>query len=249
MQERMMWETSCRMRSACEGPAQLCLSFWRIYHLPPPWTTSHTPAPTAWSSSRWASDYLQVLVKTSCQHSECIGVFPKGQIAQEDRTCSQRFLNGFGCLWMTSQEALVVKNPPANAGDIRDVGLIPGLGRSSRGGHDKPLQYWRIPWTGAWRIMVQKVAESNMTKVTSYNVCIMLWTSICIFSLFFPPRQAGGRFGIWLPRGRNVSGLKAKYPLRFLPLFWKPKQVKDGFVGGGKVAWEAQERQREFSLD
>ena len=37
--------------------------------------------------------------------------------------------------------ALVVKNPPANAGDIRDVGLIPGSGRSPGGGNDNPLQY------------------------------------------------------------------------------------------------------------
>ena len=41
----------------------------------------------------------------------------------------------------TSQVAMVVKNPPANAGDIRDSGLIPGLGRSPRGGHGNPLQY------------------------------------------------------------------------------------------------------------
>ena len=39
------------------------------------------------------------------------------------------------------QVALVVKNPPANVGDIRDVGLIPGLGRSPGGGHGNPLQY------------------------------------------------------------------------------------------------------------
>ena len=38
-----------------------------------------------------------------------------------------------------SQVALVVKNPPANAGDIRDMGSIPGLGRSPRGGHGNPL--------------------------------------------------------------------------------------------------------------
>ena len=37
--------------------------------------------------------------------------------------------------------ALVVKNPPASPGDIRDTGLIPGLGRSTGGGHDNPLQY------------------------------------------------------------------------------------------------------------
>ena len=33
----------------------------------------------------------------------------------------------------------MVKNPPANAGDVRDVGLIPGLGRSHGRGHDKPV--------------------------------------------------------------------------------------------------------------
>jgi len=37
--------------------------------------------------------------------------------------------------------ALVVKNPPANAGDVRNRGLTPGLGRSPRGGHGNPLQY------------------------------------------------------------------------------------------------------------
>ena len=42
---------------------------------------------------------------------------------------------------MTSQVVLVVKNSPANAGDLRDVGSIPGLGRSPGGGHGSPLQY------------------------------------------------------------------------------------------------------------
>ena len=43
----------------------------------------------------------------------------------------------------------VVKNPPANAGDIRHVGLIPGLGRSPAGGHavHSSILAWRIPWT------------------------------------------------------------------------------------------------------
>ena len=40
-----------------------------------------------------------------------------------------------------SQVVLVVKNPPANAGNIKDVGLIPGSGRSPGGGHGNPLQY------------------------------------------------------------------------------------------------------------
>ena len=40
-----------------------------------------------------------------------------------------------------SQVVLMVKNPSANAGDVRDVGSIPGLGRSPGGGHGNPLQY------------------------------------------------------------------------------------------------------------
>ena len=39
------------------------------------------------------------------------------------------------------QVALVVKNPPANADDIRDMGLVPGSRRSLGGGHGNPLQH------------------------------------------------------------------------------------------------------------
>ena len=49
----------------------------------------------------------------------------------------------------TSQVALVVKNPPAHAGDISDVGSIPGAGRSldeDIGTHSSILA-WRMPWT------------------------------------------------------------------------------------------------------
>ena len=44
------------------------------------------------------------------------------------------------CTRWASQAALVVKTPPASAGDVRDVGSIPGSGRSSGGGHGNPLQ-------------------------------------------------------------------------------------------------------------
>ena len=40
-----------------------------------------------------------------------------------------------------SQVALVIKNPPANAGDRRDMSSIPGSGRSPEEGHSNPLQY------------------------------------------------------------------------------------------------------------
>ena len=43
-------------------------------------------------------------------------------------------------IW-ASQVALVIRNPPANAGDVRDVGSIAGSGRSPGGGRGDPLQY------------------------------------------------------------------------------------------------------------
>ena len=42
---------------------------------------------------------------------------------------------------MAVQVVLVVKNPPANAENVRDTGLIPGWGRYPGGGNDNPLQY------------------------------------------------------------------------------------------------------------
>ena len=67
-----------------------------------------------------------------------------------------------------SQVALVLKNPPANAGDIRDAGSIPGSSRSPGGGNGNPLQHsclenhmdrgaWWAPSIGS---------ESDMTEVT-----------------------------------------------------------------------------------
>ena len=53
-----------------------------------------------------------------------------------------------------SQVALVVKNPPANAGDVRDMGSIPGSGRSPEGRNGNPLHYSCLENPtdrGAWR--------------------------------------------------------------------------------------------------
>ena len=49
----------------------------------------------------------------------------------------------FSNWWPMTSKGIVVKNPPANVGDARDVGSIPGLGRSSGGGNGNPLQ---CPW-------------------------------------------------------------------------------------------------------
>ena len=62
-------------------------------------------------------------------------------------------------LW-TSQVALMVKNLPTNAGDIRDSGSIPGWGRSPGGGHGNPIQYSYLenPMNrGTWWATVHRV--------------------------------------------------------------------------------------------
>ena len=65
--------------------------------------------------------------------------------------------------------ALVVKNPPANAGDVRDTGSVPGYGRSPGGGHGNPLQYSCLEHPmdrGAWRATVHEVIKSWTQLVT-----------------------------------------------------------------------------------
>ena len=66
---------------------------------------------------------------------------------------------------------LVVKNPPVNAGDIRDTGLIPGSGKSLKGGHDNQLQYSYLG-----NLMDRSLAdyrpdgkESDTTEVTQHS--------------------------------------------------------------------------------
>ena len=61
----------------------------------------------------------------------------------------------------------MVKNLSASAGDVRDLGLIPGLGRSSGGGHSNPLQYpcQENPMDrGAWQAIIPEVTESDMIE-------------------------------------------------------------------------------------
>ena len=64
----------------------------------------------------------------------------------------------------------MLKNAPANAGDRRDVGSIPGMGRSPGGGHGSPLQYLCLenPMDrGAWRATVHGAAKSRSQLSTS----------------------------------------------------------------------------------
>ena len=60
--------------------------------------------------------------------------------------------------------ALVVKNPPVNAGDVRDMDSIPGSGRSPGGGYGNSLQYSCLEDLmdrGAWRVIVNRVTKSQ----------------------------------------------------------------------------------------
>jgi hypothetical protein len=62
-----------------------------------------------------------------------------------------------------SQVVPVVKNPPANSRDIRDMGSVTGLGRSPGVGHGNPFQYSCLENStvrGAWQVKVLRVAKS-----------------------------------------------------------------------------------------
>ena len=95
---------------------------------------------------------------------------------------------------------LTVKNPPVNAGHIRDAGSVPGWGRSPGGGHGHPLQYSCLENSmdrGAWQATVHRVTKSwtwlkqlhththnshsnkcrVLNKVLAHSLC--LWACFC----------------------------------------------------------------------
>ena len=67
-------------------------------------------------------------------------------------------------MYIENQVVLVVKNPPANAENIRDMDSTPGSGRSPSGGHDNPLLQnfclENLSDGGVWQGTVYKVAKS-----------------------------------------------------------------------------------------
>ena len=79
----------------------------------------------------------------------------------------------------TSQVALVVKNPPANAGDTGDVGSIPGSQKSSEVGNGNPLKYFCLEnpmGRGAWRATVHGTTKirTQLSDWTELNTVIGL---------------------------------------------------------------------------
>ena len=74
---------------------------------------------------------------------------------------------------VASQVALMVKNLSANAGDVRDVGSIPGFGRYPGEGHGNPLKYSCLEnpmGRGAWCALVHGVTRvgHNLATTTKY---------------------------------------------------------------------------------
>ena len=83
-------------------------------------------------------------------------------VAESDMT--ERLNNNNNPLYWASHVALVVKNPTANAGDLRDMDSIHRSGRSSGGGHHNPLQYSRLENLmdrGPWQATVYRVLRSR----------------------------------------------------------------------------------------
>ena len=83
----------------------------------------------------------------------------------------------------------MVKNPPANAGGIRDEGSIPGPGRSPEGGHSKPVQYSCLenPMDrGAWWATGHRVTKSQtrlkwLSTLTSGTCIIGFYDALPLF--------------------------------------------------------------------
>ena len=85
------------------------------------------------------------------------------EISEEDASSVGKCSNHQESYWQLNIR-LVIKNPLANAGAIRDVGSITKLGRCPGGGHDNPLQCSCLEnpmYRGAWQATVHKVAESQ----------------------------------------------------------------------------------------
>ena len=74
----------------------------------------------------------------------------------------------------------MVKNAPANAGNIRDMGSTPGLGRSSGGTNGNPLHYFcreTLTDRGAWRATAHEVSKSwTLLKQHNFHTCgLYIW--------------------------------------------------------------------------
>ena len=87
----------------------------------------------------------------------------------------ERHLIGGYCNHQGASQALVVKNTPANAGDVREAGSIPGSGRSPGGRNGNPLQFSCLENPHGQRSLMgyspQDRKELDMTEATDHTYC------------------------------------------------------------------------------
>ena len=117
-----------------------------------------------------------------------------------------------------SQVAQVAKNPPANVGDVRDVGLIAGSGRSPGGAYGTPLQYSCLEnpmGGGAWQAAVHWVAKS-LTRLkqlsTHIRICKQIISSVqslCRIRLYATPWIAARQASLSITNSRSLLKLMA----------------------------------------
>jgi len=116
---------------------------------------------------------------------------------------------GFVTYLRVSQMVLVVKNWPANAGDLRDTGSIPGLGRSPGEGHGNPLQYscLRSPVDrGAWQATVHGVAKSwILLKQQSMHVHVQDCTVGTFQTWDWDPCSLASKSVLFTPEHRDIN--------------------------------------------
>ena len=124
-----------------------------------PWLCTHLPFCTR------GSLYTRLLSPSTCKpflFTQCLESLPT-LVLQLFRPYPTPSCPGLSChTWQ------VLQNLPANVGDVRDTGLIPGSGRFPGGGHGNPLQYSCLEspkHRGGWQATVHGVANSQ-TRLT-----------------------------------------------------------------------------------
>ena len=133
------------------------------------------------SSDSWPRNKSRVIAFPNELESKL--VTESGTTPREDTGEEPSYVSKEPCTWGgthiyavsvslgASQVALVVKNLPASAGEVRDVGLIPGLGRSPGEGNANSLQYSRLENSmdrGGWQATICKVAKSQ-TQLSNWT--------------------------------------------------------------------------------
>ena len=110
---------------------------------------------------------------------------------------------------------LVLKNPPANARDIRDSGSIPGSGRSPGGGHGNPLQFScleNLMNRRVWQATVHRVTKSQ-TRLKQLSTHTVEVTPKVLIHCFYPCPPLGTQIHTptCLPVQTDLSGVSSAH--------------------------------------